>query len=90
MADIAAVAFPLITLLHSHRHGDFHAVCRVPEQITDTKLGKRYYHVPQLTFTVLNFAVCGVSGKRRAEKVKQSQRKSQVRLVHVNDSTLQK
>lgn len=49
MADFAAEASPLITLLHGHRHGHFHAVCGVPEQITNTALEKRIYHVPLVT-----------------------------------------
>lgn len=40
MADFAAEAFPLITLLHRHRHGHFHAVCWVPKQIKNTTSGK--------------------------------------------------
>lgn len=52
VADIAAEAFPLITLVHSHRHGHFHAVCRVPEQIANTTLGKCFYHVLLLTLAV--------------------------------------
>lgn len=46
MADLAAEALPLVTLLHGHRHGHFHAVCCVPEQITNTTLeniGKIYH-----------------------------------------------
>lgn len=45
MANLAAEAFPFVTLLHGHRHGHFHAVCCVPKQITITTLeniGKIY------------------------------------------------
>lgn len=49
MSDFAAEAFTLITLLHGHRHGHFHAVCRVPEEITNTLLGEKNDDVPLLT-----------------------------------------
>lgn len=49
MADIAAEASPLITLLHGHRHGHFHAVCRVPVQIASTTSDTLIHHVPLLT-----------------------------------------
>lgn len=68
MADFAAEAFPLITLLHGHRHGHLHAVCWVPEHITNKKIGKMLFGFPQWqNLTLLNKQTFMISPATPAE-----------------------
>lgn len=48
--DFAAVALPLVALLHGHRHGHFHAVRRVPEEVTRSNAIRRYSIFAELKF----------------------------------------